>query len=557
MLKELYIDNLAVIKNANISFNNNLNIFTGETGAGKSILINGINAILGQRTTKDIVRNGCQKAVVVALFTDVSPITIEKLKMFGYDCENFELTISREISCDGGSVARINSRPATINVLKEIGETLINIHGQHDNQILLNPDNHLEVLDSFAEISDFLKDYQQSFRELQQIAREIKKLVINDNIKNARILEIKEFLNETTALNIEENEDEIVENKFFIATNSKELSDNLHTAKEALGGNDTENGAISLCELCFSNLDEYSEKMPQISELANRIKAINLELDDINSEILNLIEKIDIDPKEFTELSDRFDILTKIKKKYGPSLQDVLTKINREVQDLEVLENSEFELEKLTKLKNDKLTEVTEKAEKLTLLRKNASLKFTQQVAGELEFLNMTNVKLEVQMTKGKLTINGMDNVEFLISANIGEPPKPISKIASGGELSRIMLSLKNVLANKDNIPTLIFDEIDTGVSGIAAQKIGIKLSQISKFRQVLCVTHLSQIAVMADNHLFIEKTVIDNTTVTNVRSLSFEERKYEIARILGGNQITNLLLENAEQLINSSKKLV
>lgn len=557
MLKELYIDNLAVIKKANIYFDNNLNVFTGETGAGKSILINGINSILGQRTTKDIVRNGCQKSVIVALFSDIPEKVKNKIISYGFECENNEISITREISSDGGSTARINSRPATISALREIGDLLINIHGQHDNQILLNSDNHLDVLDNFAELNNYLTEYQQSFRTLQETAREIKKLVLDDNIKKQRISEIQEFVSEVKTLNIQKNEDETVEKKYYLAKNSAELLRTLYSASVALSGNDNETGAVSLCNEGYNNLHNFCENVPEIKAVAERINACAIELEDINSEISALIDKTEVNPEELEDLGERFNELTKIKSKYGPTLNDVLTRFEKESNELLLLENSETEIIRLNKIKNEQLQVVTEKAERLSNERKKASERFIHDVSEELAFLDMPNVKLDVNMTKGKLTINGMDNVEFLISANIGEPPKPISKIASGGELSRIMLALKNVLADKDDIPTLIFDEIDTGVSGRAAQKIGIKLSEISRYRQVICVTHLAQIAAMADNHIYIEKTVIDNSTETQVKSLDFEERKHEIARIMGGDQITELMLKNAEEYILSSKKLV
>ena len=557
MLRELYIENLAVIKKASISLCNNLNIFTGETGAGKSILINGINAILGQRTTKDIVRTGCDKAVISALFTDVPEDTLDKLNEYGLSCEDNQITITREISSDGGSVARINMRAVNITVLKEIGETLINIHGQHDNQILLKPEKHIEILDNFGSLGDILNDYRECFKMLQDIAREINTLAINEKEKELRVTELQERINEIEELEISENEDKEIEDEFNHSKNFSMLFEGLNSANMLLCGNDDISGSIVDVDNSAEKLIAMVDIMPNLEPLSKRLKDASIDLDDISSEISHIISKIDISPERFEYISKRRELLNKIKRKYGPELSDVIAFYNKCVSELEQLTGNESKIEVLKEKKSMLLNEVTVKAKSLSVARENASEKFIDQVTKELAFLDMPSVKLEVLQTKGKLTAHGMDNIEFLISANIGEPPKPIAKIASGGELSRIMLALKNVLADKDNIPTLIFDEIDTGVSGRAAQKIGIKLEEISKFRQVLCVTHLAQIAVMADNHLYIEKNVVDNATVTKVTTLDFNGRKKEIARIMGGDNITDLMLKNAEELITTSKKLV
>lgn len=554
MLSELYINNLAVIKSATIQFTDNLNIFTGETGAGKSILINGINAVLGQRTSKEIVRNGCDKSVIVALFTNITKETKDKLSLYGFDFENDELSVTREIFCDGGSVARINSRPATVSVLKDIGQTLINIHGQHDNQILLIPENHLSILDNYAELNNDLEEYRQLFKNLQETARQIKKLVSDETQREYRSQVLRELISEIDALDINDNEDVELENQYKLMDNSALISACVNNTLQYLSGNGESDGAVELCNNAYNELSLKNDLSDSISKLSERLKNTSIELDDIMSEINHFKGEIDFDQNKFDYISQRRDALNSLKKKYGPLLSDVLKRYNDAKSELDSLDNNDTIIENLNTEKHLLLEKVTKKAKELSDLREKAVKKLVQNVESQLKFLDMPNVKLEVLHTKGKLTVTGMDNIEFLISANIGEPPKPIAKIASGGELSRIMLALKCVLADKDNIPTLIFDEIDTGVSGRAAQKIGIKLEEISKIRQVLCVTHLAQIAVMADNHLCIEKKVVDNSTQTNVKSLSFEERKYEIARIMGGENITDLLLENAEELILSAK---
>lgn len=555
MLKELYIENLAVIKKATITFNNNLNVFTGETGAGKSILINGINAVLGQRTTKDIVRSGCDKAVVSALFVSITKSTKDKLNDSGITYDNDEIIVSREIFADGGSVARINSRPVTVSILKEIGESLINIHGQHDSQILLKSEKHIEILDSFGEIEIALADYQNCFKMLQETAREINKLTINENEKAYRLSELNDKITEIEALDIDEEEDSLIEDEYLISKNSVKLFEGLNNAYNFLSGNDDFDGSIVITDNAAEQINYIKELMPQLDDITQRLKAASIEIDDIAAEISHIISKTNISPERFDYISNRREQINKIKRKYGPELSDVLTNYNIFVAEKEHLEDNDNEIEILKVKKAELLNDVTIKAKALSKLREEASEKFINKVTDELTFLDMPNVKLAVSHEKGKLTINGMDNIELLISSNIGEPPKPISKIASGGELSRIMLALKNVLADKDDIPTLIFDEIDTGVSGRAAQKIGIKLSQISKNRQVLCVTHLAQIAVMADTHLYIEKNVVDNSTVTKVNELSFDERKSEIARIMGGTNINETMLKSAEELLLSAKK--
>lgn len=557
MLKELYIENLAVIKQATITFNNNLNIFTGETGAGKSILINGINAVLGQRTTKEIVRTGSEKAVVVALFINLSNSTKDKLSELGFTIEDNEVSITREIFSDGGSVARVNSRTTTVSILREIGETLINIHGQHDNQILLSPEKHINIIDNFGSLHNSLAEYQSSFKTLQETARKINKLTLDEKEKNHRIFELTEIINEIETLELYENEDVEIEEEYNVSKNAAKLFEAVNNAYIFLSGTDDMTGAIVETDNAAEELLPLTEFLGDLEPIASRLKAASIEIDDISSELSHLSSRLDIDPKHFDYLSKRREDLNKIKRKYGPELVDVLKTHNNALVELEQLEGNDSQIELLRNQKSELLAEVTQKAKLLSTQREEVAITFIERVTSELTFLDMPNVKLEVSHEKGKLTVNGMDTLEFLISANVGEPPKPIAKIASGGELSRIMLALKNVLADKDDIPTLIFDEIDTGVSGRAAQKIGIKLAQISKFRQVLCVTHLAQIAIMADNHLCIEKNVVDNTTITKVKALDLDERKYEIARIMGGDNATELLLKNAEELINSAKKLV
>lgn len=556
MLSELYIENLAVIEKATIDFSDKLNVFTGETGAGKSILINGINAILGQRVTKDIVRTGTDKAVISALFTDIGDNVLQVLDELGISAEDGQLFLTREIRSDGGSVARVNLRAVNVSVLKAIGETLVTIHGQHDNQILMAPERHIEILDSYAESEALIEDYHSSFRELQSIAKKINKIKTEQSKKEFRMAELADIVEEINALNIHEGEDKEIEAELNISKNAVAISEALYMAKQLLSGDDDTDGAVEMTQRASKSVEGYTDIMTEISPIYDRLSSAAIEMEDISEEIGSLLDSLDIDPKRYDYLNQRSDELRRIMKKYGPELDDVLTTLENSQNELDELSGAEQSLDELNKEKERLLAEVSKKAKALSDHRKKAGERFVSQVTEELEFLNMPKVKLVVQQKTGKLTINGMDSIEFLISANLGEEPKPIAKIASGGELSRIMLALKNVIAEKDSIGTLIFDEIDTGVSGRAAQKIGIKLKQISRLRQVLCVTHLAQMAVMADNHLLIEKNIQGDRTVTTVRTLDHEQRKYEIARIMGGENITELMLENAEQYLKDADNM-
>lgn len=556
MLKELYIENLAVIEKASIDFTSGVNVFTGETGAGKSILINGINAVLGQRITKDIVRNGEKKAVITAVFDGFPKDTLRLLEESGICCEGDELIISREISSDGGSMGRINSRPANVSLLKEIGTQLVNIHGQHDNQILLSPEKHLYILDSYAENEELLEDYKNSFKKLQELSRKIKQLSIDESNKQQRIAKLSEIVNDIKPVQLQPDEDDEIENKFLLAENSAQLSEALSTANSQLYGDDEAVGASSLIAMSASKLTEFSQEFSDLEPIIERINSLRIELDDIAGELIRLSGSLEINPKNFAMLSERRDIILNLKRKYNTDVNGLIEMCDKAGEELLTLTGDENSIEALSLERQKLLKEVTLKAYALSDARKAAGERFSKEVADELSFLSMPNVSIKVSQEKGKLTVNGLDNIEFLISANVGEQPKPIAKIASGGELSRIMLALKNVIAHRDDIPTLIFDEIDTGVSGIAAQKIGVKLKQISKHRQVLCVTHLSQIAVMADNHLLIEKAVKGDRTVTDVKTLDEKGRVNEIARILGGEDISDTTLKNAQELIEKAREI-
>ena len=552
MLKEIYIKNLAVIKEAVIPLSDKLNIFTGETGAGKSILINGINAVMGNRCSKDLVRTGCDKAVITALFTELDSDILSKLDELGISHENNEITLTREINSDGRSTARINSRTSSASVLKEIGNLLINIHGQHDNQILMDSEKHIKILDSFGGISELLEDYQESFRKLQASARKLGELRKIEHSKAERSRYLNTVIDEIGSLELSEDEEISLEKEYRVAGNAENIIKSLRHAVQFLNG---DGFAVELVENAESELEEYSENK-EISQLFERLSAVEIELSDISSELVSLCDKTELDSQRLEYLRQRLGEINRLKKKYMCDFSGLIKLYNDSVAEYDMLENSSDTLQKLIQEKETLLHETTEKAKKLSESREKSAEIFIAKVTAELEFLNMPDVSLKIRHEKGKLTLNGMDTMEILISANRGEEPKPVSKIASGGELSRIMLALKSILAEKDSIPTMIFDEIDTGVSGRTAQKIGIKLREIGKVRQVICVTHLSQIAVMADNHLLIEKNTIDDRTETNVYQLDFKGRVVEIARIMGGENPSSLMLETAEAEILKVKEI-
>ncbi|HBB71501.1 MAG TPA: DNA repair protein RecN [Ruminococcus sp.] len=550
MLKELYIRNLAVIREAVIPLERKLNIFTGETGAGKSILINGINAVLGQRTTKDIVRTGCDKAVITALFTELSPEVCERLDELGIAHDDSEITITREISADGGSVARINGRTAAVSLLRELGTMLINIHGQHDNQVLLDSEKHLGILDSFSGDNTHLERYRETFRELQKISRRLSDLKHQEASRLERTRYLNEVIADIEKVKPEAGEDDRLEQEYAAARDSEKIILALRTASQAVSGEEAAGEMIVSAE---RELIPLTEQFPAVSALYERLCAAEIEIADIASELDRYADNVELDGQRLEYIRERLGVLNKLKRKYMMDCTELVKLYEDASAELSGFDSSAGEICDLTEKREELLHKVTAQAKELYDQREAAAKRFTERVTAELEFLNMAGVIIAVRHEKGKLTVNGMDTVEFLISANKGEEPKPIARIASGGELSRIMLALKCVIADRDSIPTMIFDEIDTGVSGKAAQKIGIKLRELGKVRQVICVTHLSQIAVMADDHLMIEKTVAEGRTETHVTKLDLAGRISEVARIMGGEDPSELMLENAEAEIRKA----
>ncbi len=553
MLKELYIKNLAVIRETTIPLEKRLNIFTGETGAGKSILINGINAVLGQRCSKDIVRTGCEKAVITALFTELSPEVCKKLAELGIDCDDREISVTREINADGGSVARINGRSAPAAMLKEIGSMMINIHGQHDNQILLDSQRHMEILDDFGGDNSLLEEYRATFRELQTTARRLGELKKQEQSRIERTRYLSEVVKDIGALELRAGEDDELEKELAASENAQRIISAIGSAVHAINGDEGANDIIAAAESEISSLTDDSA---EISAIYERLSAVEIELSDIASELEKIADKAEVNMQRVDFVRRRLTDINKVSKKYLADSTELVKMYESACEELTKLEGSDDEIKLLAAKREELLHKVTEQAKALYDYRERVAERFVSRVTEELEFLNMAGVVLAVRHEKGKLTVSGMDTVEFLISANKGEEPKPIAKIASGGELSRVMLALKSVIADKDSIDTMIFDEIDTGVSGKAAQKIGIKLKEIGKVRQVICVTHLSQIAVMADNHLMIEKNIVDGRTETTVTQLDFSGKTAEIARIMGGDNPGSLVIKAAEDELRKAAEI-
>lgn len=548
MLAELEIENLAVIAHARIPFAPTLNVFTGETGAGKSILIHGIHAVLGQRVTRDLVRTGCKKAVVTALFTRLEPVICARLDALSVSHEDDELLLTREILADGGSTARINGHTTTVAVLREIGDALINIHGQHDNQVLLSPEFHLQILDAFGENDAFLQAYQESFRALQQTAKRLNQLVKLEQERSHRRQYLHQLAADIDALELEVGEESALEEELVVLQHSENIVSALQNTADAIDGNTSDATAISILDNASEELSPLAEYRMDFAVLGERLTAARIELQDIASECHILQDQMDLDPERYLQVQRRLQEIHRLCRAYQCTGDELVAQREQAAQELGQMQSDVEEIASLRAEKAQLLEQVSAQAKALSEYRTQTLERFIKAVTEQLDFLNMPNVELVGRHSTGKLTIHGMDSLEFLISANRGETPRPLARIASGGELSRIMLALKCVIADRDSIPTLIFDEIDTGVSGKAAQKIGMKLREVGQIRQVLCVTHLSQIAVMADHHLMIEKQAVLGRTETHVMPLEKEGRIYEIARIMGGDNPSTLLLETARQ---------
>lgn len=544
MLRELSIENLAVIERGNARFCGSFNVFTGETGAGKSVLIGGINAILGQRVSRDIVRSGEQKAVVSALFDDIPVSAAEKLRELGFEeCE--EVVLSREIFADGKSSAHINGRTATAAMLKEIGSLLIDIHGQHDNRILMSNENQLDILDRHAGITDRINEYHTLFRDFSKTSRELKKLTEDNEMREFKTERLKAVISELEPLELEKGSGKILEQKLENARNGAKITD---AAQKAFSALSAEGGCIEALRDAVSYLKSISDLEPEAAEICERLAAVVGEADDISDEIDGICEKYS-DNNE-AELSDKMSLLKTAMRKYNCSADELADYLSECRTELENMVNADERAAELDEKKHQLAKQVKAAASEISKLRKEAAERFAEEIKSELTFLDMPDVRIVFAVKPDKISISGMDLVELMISANAGEEPKPMNKIASGGELSRIMLAIKCVLAKSDDMPTLIFDEIDTGISGRAAQKVGVKLKELSRSRQVMCVTHLAQIAAKAERHLSLEKTVENGRTYTKITELDHAGRVREIARIIDGSENNSASLKAAEEML-------
>lgn len=549
MLRELSIENLAVIEKASVEFGSRFNVFTGETGAGKSVIIGGINAVLGGRTTKDIVRSGAPKAVVSALFDDISDRVKSKLNELGFSAEDGELVLMREITAEGKSSARINGRAATAAMLREVGELLVDIHGQHENRILMDTDNQRQILDSYGELSGALEEYRGEFRRFSKLSRKLKELQEENRNRELRTAQLTAIAEELAELDLEHGEGERLEEELQKLRNTAKIQGALFTANSLLNGEENP-GAIDLVRQSMSSLAVAGAVLPEADVLFRRLEEILPELEDISGEAASMAFSTDDAEEREADLEDRVSAMKHACRKYNmdaDQLVDYLEDCRRELSQLSGLDG---EIERLSEEKHELAWHVKRLAEEISERRREASQKLSAEICEVLKFLNMPNVTLSFDVRPDKITINGMDEVEILISANAGEEPKPLNKTASGGELSRVMLAIKSVMAEGDDIPTMIFDEVDAGISGRTAAKVGVKLAQTAEKRQVLCITHLAQIAALAQTHMLIEKQTDDKRTYTRIIPLDHEGRKQELARIMDGG-LTESGLKAAEEMLD------
>lgn len=553
MLSNLQIENIAVIKSASIDFENGFNVMTGETGAGKSIVIDSLNAILGERTSRELIRSGADSASVCAEFQNVGNNVKNELEKLGIEKDD-TLIVSRKLTPDGKNVCRINGMPATVSMLKALGVQLVNIHGQLDNQSLLSPETHCSFIDKLAGSGRELNEFKELYSLYIKKENELKSLNTDVNEKNRRLDILNYQIEEIQKADIRPGEKDELTEKLGFLRNAEKVLDLLHTAYAALNGDGEMPGAADIAADAASKLLSAADYSSDFTETANGVNDAAMNLSAYTEELRDKIYSLDYDPNETERAEERLDVIYRLSQKYGDSEEDILAYLENAEKERDALSFSDERAEQLRAETEKAYNEALAAAKKLSEIRIEAGKKFSADVERELAFLNMPSVKFIVNDSVGKLYENGIDNIEFLLSANAGEEPKPLSKIASGGELSRIMLAIKCVLSELDDIDTLIFDEIDSGVSGRAALKIAAKMKELSKTHQVICVTHLAQIAAFADEHKLISKEEKDGRTYTCITSLDYNGRKYELARIMGGLTVTQSILNSAEELLSSAE---
>ena len=547
MLSLLHIENIAVIECADISFDQGFNILTGETGAGKSIVIDGISAILGERAYRDMIRTGTEKATVRAVFTDVPLLSWFEENGVEYDPET---VILREVYLDGKNVCRVNGTLVNVSALRKLGLQLINIHGQHDSASLFDEANHLQFLDDYAANQDLRLTYTEKYDTLCTLQREIDRMTMDEGEKLRRMETLRYQIEEISKAQLQSGEDEQLEQRRKLLQNAEKISDGINTAVECLYGGDDSDGAASLLQQAERELARLSRFTEAFASIHEKVTDLMYQVQDAAEEVRDARDELSYSAEELENIESRLDVIHRLRRKYGATCEDILAYLENAKQELDEIEFADDHIERLkTKCEKAK-AEAVKAAEALRQNRKTAAVSLSEKILSELSQLDMPKVQFRCSFSEIELSANGADLVAFYMSANAGESLKPLSKVASGGELARIMLAMKNVLAEQDKVQTLIFDEVDTGVSGRAAQKVAQKLRSVAKTKQVLCVTHLPQLAAMGQTHLLIAKEERGGRTYTTVTPLDMEGRKRELARIIGGASITETTLKSAEEML-------
>ena len=553
MLSSLQIENVAVIQKAEVHFEPGLNVLTGETGAGKSILIDSINAILGNRTSKDLVRTGAAKAVIRAAFEQVPPAVLDKLEQSGYE-RSEALLLSREITAEGKSSCRINGMPATAAVLRELCGGLININGQHDSVGLLNPAHHLGILDDYAQNRTVFQEYYALYRELVRVKRELDALITDEAEKQRKIDLLQYQVQEIEDAGLTAGEEQALENRRKVLSNASAIRDRLAQSYALLSGSDDAAGAVDLLGEASNAVDAAAQLDPALTAAAGQLLDLYYNAKDVAADLIGRLDTYDTNDAELDEVEQRLDLLYRLKRKYGSTVEDMIAFGQKAREELDNIQHSQQRHDALQAEKLRLYTKAREKAEVLTQTRLKAFEELNTRISGTLDFLNMPGVRMTLRHTRGPLASHGQDSVEFYISTNPGEAPKPLAKIASGGELSRITLAIKNAMADKDAVPTVIYDEIDSGVSGKAAGRIGEVLRQSAQGHQILCITHTAQIAALADCHLLIQKNVSNERTYTEIHPLDENGRVEALARLISGDHVTELSRANAREMLQERK---
>ena len=549
MLSSLQIENVAVIQKANVHFEKGLNVLTGETGAGKSILIDSINAILGNRTSKDLVRTGAAKAVIRAAFEDVPPAVLDSLEKAGYE-RSEALLLSREITAEGKSTCRINGMPATAAVLRELCGGLININGQHDSVGLLNPARHEVILDAYAQNSAEYQAYYAIYRELVGVKKTLDAMITDESEKQRRIDLLSYQVQEIDDAGLTAGEEQTLESRRKVLANASTIRDRIAQCYALLSGGDEAPGAVDLLGEASNAVDAAAQLDGELSAGAGQLLDLYYTAKDVAADLIGRLDAYDTNDAELDEIEQRIDLIYKLRRKYGDTVEDILAFGERARKELEMIQSSQERVEHLQKEQRRLYTLAREKAEALTQTRLKAFDELNKRISGTLDFLNMPGVRMTLRHSRGPLASHGQDSIEFYISTNPGEAPKPLAKIASGGELSRITLAIKNAMADKDAVPTVIYDEIDSGVSGKAASRIGEVLRQSAEGHQILCITHTAQIAALADCHLLIQKNITNERTYTEIHPLDENGRVEALARLISGDHVTELSLANAREML-------